>query len=126
MEIFSKTMKLIKTILFLIPIIICIVSDTQKTNSQEKNVLISMTGKITDASSKKPLNATIIFYDRNNKKIGSSKTNIITGHYFFSGLKPGKPYVMIIEIEETSKEMCDVIIPFVKENVIYTKDFCLK
>lgn len=119
-------MKLIKTILFLIPIIICIVSDTQKTYSQEKNVLISMTGKIIDSYSKKPVNATIIFYDINNKRIGSSKSNVDTGHYFISGFKPGKPYFVKIESKSHSNEECDIIFPKVKSNIVYTKDFYLK
>jgi hypothetical protein len=100
--------------------------ETRETYSQENNIRIGMTGKITDVGSKKPVNATIIFYDRNNKKIGYSKTNITTGHYFFSGLKPGNPYYVRLESNLHSKEECYIIFPKVKSNMIYTKDFSLK
>ena len=119
-------MKMIKKILFLIPIIICMISDVQKTYSQEKNIVIGITGKIIDANSKKPVSVTISFYDTKNKKISSSKNNANTGYYSVSGLKPGKPYTMIIESTNNSKEYCDIIIPFVKESIIYTKDFSVK
>ena len=119
-------MKSIKKHLSIIVIILGAILTTHQLISQGKDITIGMTGKIIDASSKKPVKATIIFFDINNKKIGSSNTNSDTGHYFFSGLKPGKPYYVKIESNLHSKEECDIIFPKVKSNMIYKKDSCLK
>ena len=119
-------MKSIKKHLSIIVIILATILTSHQLISQEKNIVIGITGKIIDVNSKKPVSVTISFYDTKNKKISSSKNNANTGYYSVSGLKPGKPYTMIIESINNSKEYCDIIIPFVKESIIYTKDFSVK
>jgi len=92
-------------------------------SSIQIQTVVSMTGKVTEIVSKKPASVLISFYDKNNKKIGSSRSNSKTGYYLVTGLRPGNGYTIRIESIDYMKEEYDVIIPVVDEHITLTKDF---
>jgi hypothetical protein len=85
--------------------------------------VVSITGTVKDVVSKKPASVLISFYDKNNKKIGSSRSNSKTGYYLVTSLRPGNGYTIRIESINYMKEEYDVIIPVVDNYISITKDF---
>lgn len=65
--------------------------------------VMSVTGTVIDQTTRNPVSILVSFYDRNNKKIGSSKSNSVTGYYLVTGLKQGETYKVQLESSEFLK-----------------------
>jgi len=55
-----------------------------------QDAIMSVTGTVIDQTNRNFTSVMVSFYDENNKKVGSSKSNSSTGYYFVTGLKQGK------------------------------------
>jgi hypothetical protein len=57
-----------------------------------QEAIMSVTGTVIDQTNRNFTSVMVSFYDENNKKAGSSKSNSSTGYYFVTGLKQGIKY----------------------------------
>lgn len=85
--------------------------------------VITVSGIVKDYKTKKPTSVNIVFYDINNKSVGWSKSNSLTGHYLVTGLKPGEAYIIRIESIDYVREEYEMILPKTNSHIELNKDF---
>ena len=83
-----------RNIIFYAVILTSFISFEQRTHAQQ---VMSVTGTVIDQTTRNPVSILVSFFDRNNKKIGSSKSNSATGYYLVTGLKQGETYKVQLE-----------------------------
>jgi hypothetical protein len=66
-------------------------------NAAQAQQIMSVTGAVIDQTTRNPVSIIVSFYDKNNEKIGSSKSNSATGFYLVTGLKQGETYKVQLE-----------------------------
>jgi hypothetical protein len=110
-----------KSLLFTLTVIFFSLFNTTPSNAQMQ-LVVSVTGSVTDLITKKPTTAVVSFYDGNNKKIGWSRSNSNTGYYLVTGLKPNGYYKIIVESLYYIREEYEIQIPNVAEYTTFTKD----
>ncbi|MEN9827647.1 MAG: hypothetical protein RJA11_263, partial [Bacteroidota bacterium] len=55
-------------------------------HSASAQQIMSVTGAVIDQTTRNAASIIVSFYDKNNKKMGSSKSNSATGFYLVTGL----------------------------------------
>jgi outer membrane protein OmpA-like peptidoglycan-associated protein len=88
--------------------------------------VMSVTGTVIDQTTRNPVSILVSFYDRNNKKIGSSKSNSATGYYLVTGLKQGETYKVQLESSEFFKDEYEITLPVSKKYADVSRDFTVK
>jgi outer membrane protein OmpA-like peptidoglycan-associated protein len=88
--------------------------------------VMSVTGTVIDQTTRNPVSILVSFYDRNNKKIGSSKSNSVTGYYLVTGLKQGETYKVQLESSEFFKDEYEITLPVSKKYADVSRDFTVK
>jgi len=88
--------------------------------------VMSVTGTVIDQTTRNPVSILVSFYDRNNKKIGSSKSNSATGYYLVTGLKQGETYKVQLESSDFFKDEYEITLPVSKKYADVSRDFTVK
>lgn len=88
--------------------------------------VMSVTGTVIDQTTRNPVSILVSFYDRNNKKIGSSKSNSATGYYLVTGLKQGDTYKVQLESSDFFKDEYEITLPVSKKYADVSRDFTVK
>jgi outer membrane protein OmpA-like peptidoglycan-associated protein len=88
--------------------------------------IMSVTGAVIDQTTRNPASIIVSFYDKNNKKIGSSKSNSATGFYLVTGLKQGETYKVQLESPDYFKDEYEIILPVSKKYADVSRDFNVK
>ena len=102
---------------------ICLVCFGFTANSQQ---IMSVTGTVIDQTTRNPVTVNVSFYDKSNKKIGSSKSNSATGFYLVTGLKQGETYKVQLESPDFFKDESEIQIPVSKKYADISRDFTVK
>ena len=100
-----------------------LISGLSSVNAQQ---IMSVTGAVIDQTTRTPASVIVSFYDKNNKKIGSSKSNSATGFYLVTGLKQGETYKVQLESPEYFKDEYEVTLPVSKKYADVSRDFTVK
>ena len=95
-------------------------------NSAYAQQIMSVTGAVIDQTNRNPASIIVSFYDKNNKKIGSSKSNSATGFYLVTGLKQGETYKVQLESPDYFKDEYEVTLPVSKKYADVSRDFTVK
>ncbi|HRE57494.1 MAG TPA: OmpA family protein [Candidatus Kapabacteria bacterium] len=90
------------------------------------NVVVSVTGTVLKANDRNPASVNITFYDSNNKRVGSSRSNAKDGYYLVTGLKPGETYKVKIEHPDFFQEEVTVSTPRTSKYSELSRDFLVK
>lgn len=90
------------------------------------NVVVSVTGTVLKATDRNPASVNLTFYDSNNKRVGSSRSNSKDGYYLVTGLKPGETYKVKIEHPDFFQEEVTVSTPRTSKYSELSRDFLVK
>ena len=90
----------------------CILFGLHTMNAQQ---IMSVTGAVIDQTTRNPASIIVSFYDKNNKKIGSSKSNSATGFYLVTGLKQGETYKVQLESPDYFKDEYEVTLYMIEK-----------
>lgn len=88
--------------------------------------IMSVTGAVIDQTTRTPASVIVSFYDKSNKKIGSSKSNSASGFYLVTGLKQGETYKVQLESPEYFKDEYEITLPVSKKYADVSRDFTVK
>ncbi len=95
-------------------------------NAQFSQKIVSLTGKIIDEHSRKPVGIKMLVYDENGKKVSRAKSNSNTGYYYITGLKPGKTYYVKFKDKAYFRESVPFELPETDKYAEFSKDFLVK
>lgn len=95
-------------------------------DAQFSKKIVSLTGKIIDEYSRKPVGIKMLVYDENGKKVSRANSNSSTGYYYITGLKPGKSYYMKFKDDAYFKESIPFDLPETDKYAEFSKDFLVK
>lgn len=112
-----------RNIIFYAVILTSFISFEQRTHAQQ---VMSVTGTVIDQTTRNPVSILVSFFDRNNKKIGSSKSNSATGYYLVTGLKQGETYKVQLESSDFFKDEYEITLPVSKKYADVSRDFTVK
>ena len=91
-----------------------------------QEAIMSVTGTVIDQTNRNFTSVMVSFYDENNKKAGSSKSNSTTGYYFVTGLKQGKKYKIQLESPDYFKDEMEISLPKTNKYAEISRDFTVK
>lgn len=95
-------------------------------HSASAQQIMSVTGAVIDQTTRNAASVIVSFYDKNNKKMGSSKSNSATGFYLVTGLKQGETYKVQLESPDYFKDEYEVTLPVSKKYADVSRDFTVK
>lgn len=108
---------------FLIAIILFMLVIAYNSGSQFVGVIVSLTGKVLDETTKEPVSMTIKVYDDEGKIINRANSNSSDGYYFLTSLNPAKTYkIHFDKLGYLNKEV-EFSIPETDKYLEYSKDF---
>ncbi len=110
----------------LILIMILFTAFVSVVDAQFSQSIVSLTGKIIDEHSGKPVGIKMLVYDENGKKVSRANSNSNTGYYYITGLKAGKIYSMKFKDDAYFRETVPFELPKTEKYAEFSKDFLVK
>ena len=94
--------------------------------AQVISAVITVRGIVLDEVNRNPASVNLTFFDDQNKKVNSSRSNAKDGEYLVTGLKPGKKYTVQIEHPDFFKAEYSIKIPATDKYTEVSRDFLVK
>lgn len=95
-------------------------------NAQVIGPVVTLRGIVLDETTRNPASVNLTFYDEQNKKITSSRSNVKDGEYLVTGLKAGKKYTVQIEHPDFFKAEYVIKLPATDKYAEISRDFLVK
>jgi outer membrane protein OmpA-like peptidoglycan-associated protein len=92
----------------------------------QQETVISVTGTVIDETTRQVASVNVAFFDKNNKKVGSSRSNSANGYYLVTGLKPGEKYKIQLESPDFFKDEFEIQLPKTTKYAEISRDFTVK
>lgn len=88
--------------------------------------VVTVRGVVLDETTRNPASVNLTFFDEQNKKVNSSRSNAKDGEYLITGLKAGKKYTVQIEHPDFFKEEYVIKLPPTDKYEEISRDFLVK
>lgn len=94
-------------------------------NAQLTRTIVSLSGVVYDATTKKPISVNVEIYDQDMKRVNKVKSNSNDGSYFITGLKPGQSYEIRVAEFEYMRQSFPVTFPKTDRYAEFSRDITL-
>jgi outer membrane protein OmpA-like peptidoglycan-associated protein len=91
------------------------------------NTVVSLTGSVIDEATRLPITLNMTLQDKEGKKLNVTHSNAAeNGTYYFTGLKSGEVYYVVINDPKYFKERFEIKVPNTDKYVEISHDFLIK
>ncbi|GAB1431014.1 hypothetical protein MASR2M18_18480 [Ignavibacteria bacterium] len=88
--------------------------------------VVTVRGIVLDETTRNPASVNLTFFDEQNKKVNSSRSNVKDGEYLITGLKAGKKYTVQIEHPDFFKAEYVIKLPPTDKYAEISRDFLVR